>query len=62
MHKITLFITEIISSLSLIHINPETASELANIAIIVAVRVAFYFFEKKFPAIKKIVSLKNKKQ
>lgn len=59
MTRIYLFIPELATGILLVKLSPETTGELINIALIVAVRIAFYFFEKKFPKIPQIFKRKK---
>lgn len=53
--RITLFITEILTSLFAINLTQETLNEISNVIIIILVRLVFYFFELKF----KKIQIKN---
>lgn len=61
MQRTYIFLAEITSGLTLLKLTPETKNELFNIGLIIAVRIGFYLFEKKFPKIKQIFAKKEAK-
>lgn len=59
MQRIYIFLAEIPTALLAVELSPSTKNELFNIGVIIAVRLAFYAFERKFPKLKEKLSKKE---
>lgn len=61
MQRIYIFLLEMPTALLMVEISPSTKTELVNIGLIVAVRIAFHYFEKYFPKVTGIFKKKEVK-